>query len=339
MSKRTTLQDIADALEITKVTVSRALKEQSGVSETLRKRVIEKADELGYHRSSLRLDQETPTFAFVTPKRYFLKNEHFYTEIYYYLQKIYDYSHTPVSLIVVIPDQEEKGQLPNTLQSGSFSGVFLGGEMNRVFEEALIQLGCPIISIDYCNPEIPGDGLTVDNYDLGYRAARYLQDQGHQNIGFIGSRKISSNVYDRMMGVEKALMEKGLPLKKEWIISNYDIVTGHYETDIAIPAPLPTAFICHCDMAAYYLIRSLNNLGLSVPEDISVMSFDDTELASRTTPGLTAIRIKRRYFAEKAAELMNERLHSPQLERRRIYLDAELIERESVRFLPGDTKD
>jgi len=94
-----------------------------------------------------------------------------------------------------------------------------------------------------------------------------------------------------------------------------------------LPQDLPTAFVCHCDMAAYYLLATLNQHGLQCPQDVSIISFDNTRLAETCCPPLTSVGIDTKAFARKALELLNH----PELcdGNRRIYLPATLIERQS----------
>ncbi len=331
MRNRTTLQDIADALGITKVTVSRALKGQTGVGDELRERIEAKALEMGYARSALHDAGRVLNFAFITPKRFFLKTEHFYTDIYYILHRLCDRKKYRISLQIIDPAMEDELELPNNLADTSLSGLFIGGELSRKYLGKINELNLPAVVIDYYSSFPSFSHVTVDNFYLGYKAALYLIERGHLRLGFIGQRNISSNVTDRMLGIQKALAENGAELNTEWVIDNHDPRTGLYSMDFELPALLPSAFICHCDRAAYFLMEKLKMRGVSIPGDISILSFDDTETALETTPPLTSIKIDRGLFAEKGLELMERNLENAPDETERIYLDTELVERESVR--------
>lgn len=329
MSNKTTLQDIADALDITKVTVSRALKQQGGVSEELRKRIEETATRMGYSRSSLHDKPKTHRFAFLTPTRFFLKTEHFYKDIYYLLHRLCDQKDHRVSLHVIDPQQEASGTLPKELRDASLSGIFIGGELSPQCLSAVSEIKLPCVVIDHIST-IPGfSHITVDNYFLAYKAARYLIERGHRQIGFVGQKAVSSNVADRMMGIQKALGEIGENLREEWIIENHDPVSGFYTLDFDLPRELPGAFICHCDRAAYFLMEKLKSRGIKIPEDISIVGFDDTEIAQQTCPPLTTMKIDRQAFAEKGVCLMENLLEGGK-SAERIYVETELIERKSV---------
>jgi LacI family transcriptional regulator len=327
---RTTLQAIADELGISKVTVSRALKGQSGVSEELRAKIEERSSEMGYMREKLRSESRSRRVAFVTPMRYFLATDNFYQTIYLNLNGLCHDAGQDLSVFVVQPEDEQGAVLPARLQGGDIDGVFLGGEMAAPFVEALVGLGLPLVSIDY--GEVPGDvdSVVVDNYRIGEAAARYLLERGYARIGFVGGRGYSSNVADRYYGYRKVLDTAGLSPSDEWLLDNSDSRTGHYTLDFSLPDPLPEAFVCHCDRAAYYLIQRLRNEGKAVPGDVAVLSFDNTDLAGSCEPGLTSVDISKRSFAENAFRLLGERMAGYSGAARRVYLDSAIVERDSA---------
>ncbi|KGE70814.1 LacI family DNA-binding transcriptional regulator [Spirochaeta lutea] len=333
MRNKISLQDIATALDISKVTVSRALKGQPGVSESLRETIQSTAHEMGYEVQSLRDTKHQEHYAFITPTRFFLKTEHFYTDIYYYLHRFCDEKRHIMSLHIINPEMEKQGVLPSQMMEPGLTGIFVGGELSGTYLERLAELQIPVVVVDYFSPQQAFSHITVDNYYLGYKAASYLLHQGHTEIGFVGRPQISSNVTDRIMGVQKALGEHGLQLPQEWNIDNYDLNTGMYSLNLPLPGTLPTAFICHCDRAAYFLIEALRNQNITVPQEISIISFDDTETAQETSPPLTSIKIDRREFAAKAIEQMDLLLTAPQKAALRVYLETQLVERGSVRSL------
>lgn len=331
MIQRTTLQDIADALNITKVTVSRALKGQPGVGDELRDQIEKKAFEMGYIRSSLHKSDKSINFAFITPQRYFSKTDQFYTDIYFTLHKLCDQKKYRVSLLIIDPEMEEGLELPNVLLDPTISGIFIGGELHKDYLGKIHGLNLPTVVIDHYSTFSDFFYLTVDNYYLGYKAAVYLIEKGHKDIGFIGQKGISSNVTDRILGIEKALIENGSSLRKEWTISNYNYDTALNTIDFELPEILPTAFISHCDNAAYYFMEKLKLKDLSVPDDISILSFDNTEIALKTTPPLSSMQIDRTLFAEKGIEVMERRLKTGSFDQNRLYLQSSLIERRSVK--------
>ncbi len=331
-SKRITMQQIGDLLGVTKVSVSKALNRQSGVSEELRAKVLATAAELGYAlpAGAATLDCRV---AFVVPKRYFVETDRFYTAIYYYMQKLCANEQAPLSLTIISPSDEREVQIPAMFSREHLDAICVAGQMSAAFLQKLGDLGLPVLAIDINNPAIACDCVVVDNFYYGHLVTKHLIDQGHREIGFVGSEERSENILDRYFGYKKALMEHGIIERPEWFLTNNEPGSGAYSLDFSLPEQLPTAFVCHCDMAAHFLMQRLMQQGVSVPEEVSLISFDNTELALRTTPPLTSLDIDKRQFAESAFAQIKRRIGEPELPSQRIYLSCTIVERGTVRRL------
>ena len=155
-----------------------------------------------------------------------------------------------------------------------------------------------------------------------------LVDQGHRKIDFVGQPGATNSITDRYFGYRRTLLSNGLPFQEDWVLVNNDTSTGLYTPAIPLPQEMPTAFVCHCDMAAHYLLGTLNEHGYQCPRDVSIMSFDNTRLAETCCPPLTSVDIDPREFSRMALELLtNEELRRTTT---RFYLPATLVERASA---------
>ncbi len=330
--RKPSMQMIADRLGVSKVSVSKVLNNQDGISAELRRQVLQVANELGYI-SSRQAAAETYRLAFLVPKHYFLlENERFYTTIYYYFNRECISRQFPLSLFVISKNEEENLILQPSLTKDNFDGLILAGEMNGAYLKALMDLRIPAVTVDFYKQHLVTDCILTDNFYISYSATNYLIDMGHKDIGFVGDPKETSSVTDRFFGYRKALLTADLPYRSEWNILNNDPVGG-YTSDIILPEVLPTAFMCHCDMSAYYLIKTLKKSGLRIPEDISVISFDNTELSQNSEPALTTVDIDKREFARKALEKIILRAQDPLKPAERIFVSSQLVHRDSVRSL------
>lgn len=328
-----TMQTIADRLGITKVSVSKALSGQPGISDKLREEIVRTALELGYSRKNVRSRQKSGSLAFVVPKRFFLENENFYTTIYYYLNKRCQTAGQALSNFVVNSREESGLELPCLLKNEPFDGIFVAGEIGESYLRRLTELHIPVILIDFYKAMLNLDCIVTDNFYLGYCATNYLIQHGHRSIGFVGDVRETASIMDRYYGYRKALESGGLPVDESSHLVNNDPRTGVYTLDYALPDPMPTAFVCHCDMAAYFLIQSLGKAGYSIPGDVSVVSFDNTDLSRGTSPQLSTFDIDRKEIADKAFDRMMLRIADEEAEPQRIYISNRFIERESVRRL------
>lgn len=167
---------------------------------------------------------------------------------------------------------------------------------NKAFYNALLKLelaNYKYVVVDEILNEFPSPSISSDNILGGKLAVQKLLDCGHKNIGFIGDVQ-ASTTEKRFRGGAIVLAENSLTYSKVISLSNADSV---WEQDVLHNIrllknsnSLPTAFFCSCDAVARYVYRAAEKLGLSIPEDISVMGFDDDPIAEWLSPALTTIR-------------------------------------------------
>lgn len=324
-SGKTTMQDIADHLDISKVSVSKALNGKGGISEELRRTIISTAQELGYDRMPA---ETVHRFAFIVSKHFFLETDAFYSEMYYRFSYQCLEVGASATLIIVSNSDEDNLRLPAQLQLEEFSGVAVAGEMSDAFLRLLEKPGRPMVLMDFESHAVEANALLTDNYHWASITTQKLVDLGHRRIGFVGQPGSTNSITDRYFGYRRTLLSNALPFREDWVLVNNDTSTGLYTSSISLPEELPTAFVCHCDMAAHYLLATLNQHGYQCPEDVSIISFDNTRLAETCCPPLTSVGIDPRAFARQALELLlNEELRRASS---RLYLPAELVERRSV---------
>ncbi len=324
---KVTMQTIAEKLKVSKVTVSKALNGRPGVSLELRKHILEVSRDMGYQIPKTRQPSAETTFGFVVPSRFFLETDKFYTKIYYYLSRRCDTAGYALSLRI-LDRQEEELLVPPFPSTNPVSALFIAGELHEPYLQSLKDLA-PIVALDFCDPHLAMDAVVIDNFYASYSATLYLARQGHQSIGFVGDPSYSSSVADRYYGYLKAMAECGFPAPSDWCISVND-AAGIYFADVPLPAVQPTAWVCHCDMAAYHMLLILQKHGQRVPEDVALIGFDNTDLSQKTAPPLTTVDIDTHELADAAYDRILWRLAHPTWPPQRIVLNTRIIERGSV---------
>jgi len=329
-SKKITLQTIADALGISKVTVFKALNNHPGVSKQLKERIFQTASELGYSRETNKISFDLNKLAFIVPKRFFIANETFYTTIYHHLNELCIHANVILTLFVIENDQESTALLPLISTKDQYNGIFIAGEISDLYLSILLDLKLPTVLIDFYKPYLDLDCVITDNFYIGYYVTNYLLEAGHREIGFLGNPIYPSSITDRYFGYRKALASHNIEFNNNLSTINHDPVTGLYHLDCILPEHLPTAYVCHCDMAAYFLVQKLNSKNIRVPEDISIISFDNTDISVSTNPQLTSMDINKKEFATKAYEQMLSRIKDPTATPQRIYIQTNLVERSSI---------
>lgn len=281
MAKAVKMADIAEMMNVSVVTVSKALSGQKGVSEEVRERIIKLANEMGYRQpSALKLAKSRKSYniGVLVSDRFLDKYDSFYWEMYQEvaqraLQK------DCFTLLEVLGAEEEKSLiLPKLLQEEKVDGMIVIGLLSDDYLEMLSGTAkTPLIYLDFYDKRHECDAIITDNYYGMYKLTNYLFDMGHTQIAYVGTLLYTGSITDRYFGYAKALLEHEVRMREEWIIGDRDPVTGRTDMgfELRLPKEMPTAFVCNCDLAASQLIKKLKEKGYHVPEDISVVGFDN----------------------------------------------------------------
>lgn len=313
MSKNVTLEDIAAKVGVSIVTVSKALAGQKGVGENTRELICRTAKEMGYLRSK---DVDggcglNYTIGVVTAARYLTDRMSMYWTVYRDLSVLLAGKGCFCLLEIVSEEAEREGELPGLLTHRQLDGLFVLGSMGRAYTEQLEASADVALSfIDTVSPSDDYDCVVSNNFRGGYQMVEHLLNLGHRRIGFVGTLLTTDSIDDRYLGGMKALMERGLSYEPGWIVNDRDPVTGElYERTMALPQKeMPTAFFCSSDRTAQLLMRELKSMNLQVPEDVSLVGFDNYEESGRGEPFLTTYDINRKEMVAQAARQMLRRI-------------------------------
>ncbi|MDP9729545.1 LacI family DNA-binding transcriptional regulator [Alicyclobacillus tolerans] len=197
---------------------------------------------------------------------------------------------------------------------------------------ALARSRIPVVSIDLDLIGSRASYLMSDNLGGTRAAMSFLLNNGHRKIAFIGDRLGTKPGHDRMLGYQQSLQELDLPFRSEWMLDGDFTEVSGYEAmkKLLQVSELPTAVFCASDMMAIGAFRALQEVGKKPGQDISVMGFDDIELARYVTPSLTTVRQNKEEMGRLAAfellELMAREDKPPTV----ITVDTEIVVRESV---------
>lgn len=284
------LKDIADKLNISVVTVSRALNNKDGVSEELKDKIKDASAKMGYHGNPIAKAMKTGhslNVGIIIPEYFFHEDNSFY---FYYFKCILDtlkeHCYNGI-LYVVSQDEIDHLILPNFYNNKSVDGIIFLGQMPRAYIKLLNSTNMPIILSDFYENIKGVDAVAGDNFHSAYELTGYLVNMGHKRIGFVGSINATSSIHDRYLGFYKAITEYELEFDPSLVIEDR-VSNNQIYQKFSLPANMPTAFVCNCDETAYQFIRYLQSLGKRVPEDISVVCFNNTIYSNISTPKITA---------------------------------------------------
>lgn len=193
----------------------------------------------------------------------------------------------------------------------------------------------PLVCVDKYFESVPLSYVVSDNMSGAYEATKHLIELGHRRIAFLSDNEINNatSVRNRYFGYCKALKEHGIPMDLR-LVKNGSFRGLDKEQGAAAVKELTgygmTAACCINDYVADFVIQALNQNGLSVPDDVSVVGFDDTELASRIPTPLTTIRQDLVGMGRRAMEYLLNVIETGKLEREQIVLPTQLVVRQST---------
>ncbi len=329
MKKKVTLTDIAKACNTSNVTISKALAGKSGVSDELRAKIISTAKDLGYVSSKLP-SSLGGNIGILIPEKFINPNGSFYWALYNSL--VQRFKHKNISCIQENITTEEEAALvmPKLLNGHKTVGIISLGQLNADYVKKLIGLKSNILLLDYYLPGIDADCIVTNGFLGGYNLTTHLISQGHTEIGFVGTRLATTSIFDRYMGYMKAMMEHKLLIKDEWIIDDREIDNELFP-HITFPDKLPTALVCNCDETAFKVIRDLKARGASIPDDVSVVGYDNYLISEISDPPITTINVDAGEMADLAVSTILERISDPKLPTRIKTIDGKLVLKGSVK--------
>ena len=290
MGKSVRMADIAERLNISVESVSKALAGKRGVGEEMRSKVVALAKEMGYEGSKGAGEPaKTGNIGVLVANRFFM-GDAFYSNLYRLLILKSGALGLTCLMEIVLPEAERDGSLPALVTGQKVEAVILMGQFSSSYIQAVTDTGLPFLFLDFWVPGYAKNAVISDNIDGGYQLTKHLLETGRREIGFVGSIQATPSIMNRYMGYQWALYTEGITPEKEWILDDRD-EDGIF-VPVALPQTLPQAFVCSCDEIAYHLIEQLKNAGKRVPEDVAVCGYDNVRTpAISQSPLLTTYQV------------------------------------------------
>ncbi len=337
-NEKVTITDIAKASAVSPATVSLVLRDKPGVGDDTRQRVLEMAQTLGYIPPAT-APRQSPASALkhigvvmkINPSDP-PGNNHFYAPVVTGIEGICRQMQSNLLYANLLVDEHNQPlELPRLLLEQQIDGLLMiGMELTQGLLAHFQQRGLPIVLVDGYVENDQYDAVVTDNIRGGREATTYLIAQGHTQIALIGSSADAyPSIRERREGYIQAMTAHGLePLFGDCAL-NPD-AGGEISAEILAKQPDTTAFFACNDETAIGIMKKLKSLGRRVPEDISVIGFDNIVLAQHVTPALTTMRVDKMSMGRLAAQLLFNRLDYPMSSNVRAVIQPQLFERESV---------
>ena len=323
-----TMRDLGKRLGVSAVTISKALSGKSGVSEEMRQRIIRVAEEVGYVNPNTRTgDKPRGLDVGILIPEHFFSNDTFYAMFYkQLLQTLSEQGHFGM-LELVTSTMQTSLTLPNLLRSRRVDALIILGQMVEGYTALLVAQGLPVVALDFYEPAVPMDAVVGDSIRGAAEITRHLIVWGHRDIGFVGNVKATSSIMERYLGFAGEMLRHDLPIRPECILPDRD--EHNALVPIMLPEKLPTAFVCNCDLTARALIERLRQKGLRVPEDVSVVGYDDFNNVPGSLP-LTTFKVDTAAMCRMAVALVHKRCTGDESPFCRTVVGGECILRDSV---------
>ncbi len=313
----TTIKDIAKRAGVSVATVSHVMNKTRFVSDILKKRVKNAMIELDYYPNimagSLR-SHKTKVIGLIVPDNS--------NPLFAALSMLLEQMSTPSNYNIILCnssyDLENELNCIELLRSKRVDGLIIIPTMtNPECINQLIDSKLPVVTLHHIIPGCEADSVVINNFKGTYEATEYLINLGHRHIGYIDRPVSLQHSMERFKGYRDALKEHGVKYYDSVIQCNgFNYIDGaEAMKKLLEKEPDITAVLAFNDTIAIGVIRALNDKGIKIPEDISVVGFDDIELSSFITPRLTTVHFPKHKMAETAVELLLKRIGNPDIKK------------------------
>lgn len=326
--------DVAKMANVSTATVSRVLCNTGTVKKETTERVREVMEQLNYQPNLLARQlrkMETKTILVVVPD---ITNS-FFSKVLRGIESVATENGYQVLLGDAQNNIEHEKGLINILRQKKADGmILLTARMNQALIEEISREFPVVLACEYIEGALIPT-VSIDNISSARKATSHLIELGHKRIGFISGPLNSVLGRDRLKGFRQAMDQCNLPVKPLYIQEgdfSYESGFNLIMKFLALDQP-PTAVFTASDEMAIGAIKAIKSKGLSVPEDISIVGFDDVKMASILEPALTTIAQPAFEIGENAMELLMKLINHDALEKNQFILEDKLIIRESCRVV------
>lgn len=342
MQMGVTVKDIADVLQISPATVSLAINNRRGVSEKTRARVFEVAREMGYNKMSATPVRQTArhTVQCVIFKQRATAglDTSFFSKMMEGVESQAGVNNSSLMVSYINAEENIPQRLEALCAADTQGMILLATELTPEKIKPFLSVRVPLVVLDAYFENLPLDCVTINNAQGAFMATDYLMRQGHREIGYLTSKVRTVNFSERHDGFRKAFRKAGIPRPAEYafrLTPSIDGSCADMKAALQLRPKLPTAFFADNDIIAAGAMRALKEMGLRVPEDISLVGFDDIPLCFSLDPLLTTVSVPKERLGTLAMERLYSRIQQPNItEFVKIEVGTQLVERESVKRMP-----
>ncbi|MDO5120568.1 MAG: LacI family DNA-binding transcriptional regulator [Erysipelotrichaceae bacterium] len=347
MKEKVTIQDIADALGISRNTVSKAINNSEGIAEATRNKILQKAVEMGYKQFSYvasltnlkfsETDKKEVLGEIVVLTTTILGNSHFAASLVDKIHEEINQLGYSLTICRVSKESVRDLTLPRTVRRDRTSGIICIEIFDPAYSDMICDLNIPVLFVDgpvrKNERSVRADQLMMENYTEITHFVNMMIDRKLTKIGFIGNNMHCQSFWERYCAYRTAMALAGIEAEERYMITNIpDRSTEELAERLESLEEMPDAFVCANDFVALDAMQLLAQKDRTLLEKVRFLGFDDSHESRIFYPALSTVHIHSQAMAFSALHLLMTRIEEPTMEYRTIYVATDLALRESTEF-------
>lgn len=335
------MSDIAEKAGVSKAAVSFALNGKAGVSEKTRKHIFKVIEEMGYeplrkHKKGGVRKLTSISLVIIKTTTGLMNRSYaslpFFDSLVSNLSQNVGGSGGQVQ-IVTLNIRNLKQDIENsTALKKSKAAIVLATDLNKkqiLFLDSKIKNA---IFIDNYFEDVDADFVSIDNFQGGYNAGKFIIEKGYTQIGYVASNRIITNFLKRREGFRTALKEKNLEIPPDFVFSLNPVeLRGTLPKFFYSNKKYPHAIFCEDDYMALRLVKELTKIGIKIPDQLAIMGFDDIFEDTMINPELTTIHVPIEQIVRQAINQLEEKVSNTHWLIQKSFISTKLIVRESLK--------
>ena len=330
-SMKTTIRRISEATGFSAATISNALNRKKGVNPRTAEEIFKTASEMGYlqaaqqrkihfvmYRTNGRITDDTPFFTMMM--------DGFQSEC---RRRGYDMGINYLDRRAA----DFKSQLDVLLEDRDSLVALMGAELMDQDLHYFSRARCRIVTLDYWSEDLPYSGIITNNSESARTAVNYLVEKGHRRLGYLrGDFRIKAFKL-REAGYRAALAEQGIPYDPGYTVTVSTTMDGAYRDMLAYLKKKPGlagAYFADNDMIALGCMKALQECGIQIPGDVSLIGFDDLPFCDIVSPGLTSLRVPKQELGQMAVRRLLDIVEEGMDTKTQTLVSTRFVERDSV---------
>ncbi len=327
-------KELAAKIHLSPATVSMVFNNRSGVSEATKKIVLEAAKKYDYVPSKTSaLGKWAIQLVIYQKHAMVVSDTPFFLQVIEGVTQECSEKNGIVNISYLTGSSDVQQQIKNLSSMSGDGMILLATEMSREDFNILQGLEVPVVVLDCYYDDLDYDCVVINNSQGAYCAADYLVRMGHRRIGYLHSSVSISNFADRAAGYQTALEAYGMSVEERYVLRLSPMSAQGYQDMVRILEQKPEladAYFADNDIIAAAAMKAFREYGYRVPEDISIVGFDDMPLCDIMNPPLSTMRVDKRQLGRTAVKCLLTRMNGEKHGKMKIALQTALVCRESV---------